>query len=162
MKNILLVCTGNTCRSVMAEALFDDAVDRSSILEGKIKTDSAGTFACNGADATPHAIQVMDEMGFNIARHKAKMVDQELIDWADLILTMEATHIEQIEAMFPEAEKKMHTIMGYANGIYGFPGEGYDVEDPYGEDLDEYRSCAQQLRQLIQSIVAKLEQGVID
>lgn len=162
MKNILLVCTGNTCRSVMAEALFDDAVDRSSKLSDKIKTDSAGTFACDGTEATPNAITAMEEMGLNISRHKAKMVDKELTDWADLILTMEAAHFEQVEAMFPEAERKIHTIMGYAEGVFGFPGEGYDVEDPYGEDLDEYRSCAKQLKKLIASIVSELEKAVID
>ena len=128
MKNVLLVCTGNTCRSAMAEALFDDAVDRSSRLCGRIKVDSAGTFACEDAEATPYAIEAMDELGLNIERHKAKQIDAELVDWADIILTMESAHYEQIEAMFPQAEGKMHTLIGYARGDDGFiNGEGLSL-----------------------------------
>ena len=158
MKNILLVCTGNTCRSAMAEALFEDAIDRSSELAGEIKVDSAGTFACEGQEATSKACQAIEEMGLDLDKHKAKQISAELVDWADLILAMEAGHIEHMEAMFPEAEPKMHTIIGYAEGVPGFPGDsGYDIEDPYGEPIEEYRSCAQQLREYIKKIVARME-----
>ena len=158
MKNILLVCTGNTCRSAMAEALFEDAVDRSSKLAGKIKLDSAGTFACEGQEATAKACQVMEEIGLDLDKHKAKQINAELVEWADLILAMEASHIEHMEAMFPKAEDKMHTIIGYAEGVPGFPGDGrYDIEDPYGEDVEEYRSCAHQLRAYIEKIIKRLE-----
>lgn len=142
----------------MAEAMFDDAVDRSSILDGEIKVDSAGTFACEDAEATKNAVLAMEELGLDIEKHKAKQVTEELVDWADLILTMEATHFEQIEAMFPQAEPKMHTLMGFAEGEYGYPGSGrYDIEDPYGEDLEDYRSCAKQINQQIIKVIAKLE-----
>ena len=158
MKHILLVCTGNTCRSVMAEALLDDEIGRSSRLEEKIKTDSAGTFACVDAEATPNAIAAMEEMGLSVEKHKAKQVDQELIDWADLILVMEASHYEQMEAMFPETESKMHTIKGYAEGEDGFPGfDGFNVDDPYEGDLEVYRECAAQLKELVQKIVRRWE-----
>ena len=74
-------------------------------------------------------------MGLPLKKHKAKQIDKELADWADLILTMEAAQVEQIEAMFPEAEPKTHTLKGYAAGGTGLSGPGYDVSDPYGEDL---------------------------
>ena len=74
-----------------------------------------------------------------------------------MILTMEAAQVEQIEAMFPEAEPKTHTLKGYAAGELGYPGPGYDVSDPYGEDLDVYRECARQIQHYIRQIITKLE-----
>lgn len=160
MKNILLVCTGNTCRSVMAEEMLDDAVDRSTKLAGEIRAESAGTFAAEGSTVTQNTVQVMEEIGLSVRRHKAEQMDKEMAEWADLILTMEASHLEHIEAMFPEAEKKAHTLKGYAEGVEGFPGEdGYDIPDPYGEDLDEYRQCRDMIKGYIDRIVKRLEQS---
>ena len=86
--NILLVCTGNTCRSVMAEALIDDAVDRSRKLGAHIKTDSAGTFAAEDLEATDFAVKVLEEMNVDVGRHRSKQIDEELVEWADMILTV--------------------------------------------------------------------------
>ncbi|MEF9864318.1 MAG: hypothetical protein RR777_05175 [Christensenellaceae bacterium] len=66
MINILFVCTGNTCRSPIAEALMDDAVDRSRSLHGEVKTKSAGTFVCEGEEATPKAKSMMEELGADV------------------------------------------------------------------------------------------------
>lgn len=161
MSNILLVCTGNTCRSIMAEELMDDAIGRSSALRGRINVDSAGTFACEGQEPTEKAEIALEQMGIEMGKHKAKQVSEELVDWADLILVMEAAHVEQMEAMFPGDGGKVSTLLGYANGVYGFPGDlGYDVADPYGEPLEEYVECAVQLKCIIDKIVEKLEENI--
>lgn len=153
--NILLVCTGNTCRSIMAQELLEDAIDKSP-LRSKIDVDSAGTFACEGQLPTETAEEAMEELGLEIGRHRAKQVNDELMDWADIVLTMESGHIEELEAMFPRHEEKVHTLIGYANGISGFPGsEGFDVADPYGEPLEEYVECALQLKGLIDKLVKR-------
>lgn len=161
--NILFVCSGNTCRSPMAEALFDDAVDRSSHLRGRVKSQSAGTFAAEGAEATEEAIEVMDEMGLDIKRHRSQQFNSELAEWADLILAMEARHIEELTAMAPKEEEKMHTLLGWVNGIKGFPGDGsYDVYDPYKEPVEEYRKCAFELKNAVAKVVKILEKNFSD
>ncbi len=150
--NILLVCTGNTCRTALAEALFEDEVHRRGNLE--VDLDSAGTFALQDSKATNFAIKTMKKHGFNIDKHRAKQVDEELIDWADLILTMESMHIDHIEAMFPDTEGKIHTLVAYAYDSEDL--DDYDIPDPYDEDLQEYEDCVQRLKQVITKAVDRL------
>ena len=153
--NALFVCTGNTCRSPMAEELADDAADRSRTNDFTFK--SAGTFACEGEPATPEAIEAMEELGFNIERHRAQQFDKELAEWADVILAMEANHIEAMEAMAPDEESKMHTLLGFAAGVDGYPGEtGYDIKDPYNEDIEEYRSARDQISEAVEKALERL------
>jgi protein-tyrosine-phosphatase len=143
--NVLFVCTGNTCRSPMAEEVADDAVGRSNHYRD-MSFDSAGTFACEGEPASEEAIEVMQEMGLDLEKHRAQQFTKELAEWADIILAMEAKHIEQMEAMAPDEEHKMHTLLGYAQGIEGYPGDtGYDITDPYKEDIEVYREARDQI-----------------
>lgn len=157
--NILFVCSGNTCRSPMAEALFDDAVDRSSRLKGEAKSQSAGTFAAEGAEATREAIEVMEEMDLNIHRHRSQQFNPELAEWADLVLAMESRHIEELEAMAPKETDKFHTLLGFIENVNGFAGdEKYDITDPYKEPVEEYKKCALQIKEAIEKLVKKLEE----
>ncbi len=153
--NVLFVCTGNTCRSPMAEELADDAVGRSR--NHDFEFQSAGTFACEGEPATPEAIEAMEEVGLNIERHRAQQFSRELAEWADVILAMEANHIEAMEAMAPGEEEKMHTLLGFAAGVDGYPGEtGYDIRDPYQEDIEEYRAARDQISAAVEKALERL------
>ncbi|MEL7603710.1 MAG: low molecular weight protein arginine phosphatase [Bacillota bacterium] len=153
--NVLFVCTGNTCRSPMAEEFADDAAGRSR--NHDFEFQSAGTFACEGEPATPEAIEVMEEAGLNIERHRAQQFSKDLAEWADVILAMEANHIEAMEAMAPDEEEKMHTLLGFAAGVDGYPGEeGYDVRDPYQEDVEEYRAARDQIAAAVEKALARL------
>ncbi len=154
--NVLFVCTGNTCRSAMAEEIAEDIGDRSSM---NFKFKSAGTFACEGDPATDEAIEVMREIDLDIEKHKSSQFDKELAQWADIIFAMEAKHIEEMEAMAPEEEHKMHTLLGFAAGIEGYPGEeGFDIIDPYKDPIEDYRETRDQLREAIEIVIKKLEQ----
>jgi len=155
--NVLFVCTGNTCRSPMAEELADDAAGRSTHLKD-MSFQSAGTFACEGTPASSEAVEVMAEVGLDIEKHDAQQFDRELAQWADIILAMEARHIEEMVAMAPDQEDKMHTLLGYAAGVDGYPGEsGYDIMDPYRQPVDEYRLARDQIKQAVARAFDRME-----
>lgn len=159
--NILFVCTGNTCRSPMAQAMFEQMADDSDVLRSSLEIGSAGTFASDGAQATEPAVRVMESLyGIEMKKHRARQITPEIAEEADLILAMEASHIEEMLAICPEAEPKMSTLLGYIHGIQGFPGEGYDIGDPYKEPVEVYEECAKQIEQALQILKNILEKQI--
>ncbi|MFK4998783.1 low molecular weight protein arginine phosphatase [Bacillus sp. N9] len=127
--NILFICTGNTCRSPMAEAIYNHLTPDSA------SAKSAGVFAMEGANAASHSIAVLEENGIAI-NHTSKNVSETDLTWADLILTMTNAHKELLIGQFPIMAHKVFTLKEYANQTNG---ENVDVFDPYGGDMDVYR-----------------------
>ncbi len=121
MKKLLFVCTGNTCRSSMAEALFKQLQSRAEAL-GKIQVISAGTGAVKGEKASPQAIEVMNERGISLKGHRSTPLTKKLIDESDLILTMTTNHKKQVLELAPQARGKVFTLREYVEG-----GEGIDT-----------------------------------
>lgn len=132
---VLLVCTGNTCRSPVAEALLRAAVEHAGL---SVEITSAGTSAVTGAPMTGHARAVLErEYGLQ-PRHLARRLDAELVGRAHLILTMTGSHRLAVLDMDPAAAGRVFALQEYL-------GKAGDVPDPYGGDLDEYRAMAQTL-----------------
>ncbi|MFC7391866.1 low molecular weight protein arginine phosphatase [Scopulibacillus cellulosilyticus] len=106
MKNILFVCTGNTCRSPMAEALLRH--------KGKdiFRVKSAGVFAGDGSPAHPNAIKVLKDRNISFD-HRSQSINKTLIDWADMIFTMTGNHKNQLCQQYPESIDKTYTLKEY-------------------------------------------------
>ena len=103
--NILFVCTGNTCRSPMAAALMKGKYEAEYVL-------SAGIFAYNGSGAAPQAIAALEEVGIN-APHQSQSVTRELLEWADLVLTMTTGHKNSLIMQYPDYQNKYFTLKEY-------------------------------------------------
>jgi len=149
---VVLVCTGNTCRSPMAEAMLKKRfADRlrckvQELDDRGIVIMSAGISAAPGSRSAPEAIQAMQEQGLDLTHHESQPLSERIVRFADLILTMTRGHRDTILEHFPDAEPRVHLISR---------GRG-DVADPIGGPLDLYRRCAEQLDSFLQEWAAEL------
>ncbi len=144
-RRILLVCTGNTCRSPMAAALLRGHLTAGLGLgAGDFEVASAGlAVASEGEGATAHAAAVMAERGLSLADHRARSLDACAVGRADLILTMTAAQKGRVLQLHPAAADRVFTLAEYA-GLRGGKGGG-DIPDPIGGDMAIYRRCAEGL-----------------
>ncbi|NQS76593.1 MAG: low molecular weight protein arginine phosphatase [Peptococcaceae bacterium] len=146
---IFFICTGNTCRSCMAEALAGKLLEERFGPNSKISVNSAGLAAFPGDAAAPFAIQVMAGEGINLADHRATLLTEENVREADLILTMTRAHSEQVNSLFPGSDEKVFLLADFA-------GHGGDVPDPIGQTLETYLQCARKLEEMIIRVLDKL------
>ena len=139
---ILFVCTGNTCRSPMAEAIL------SARNLPEIEARSAGIHA-GAAPLSANAQTILDQQQISFA-HTSKPLDVEDMEWAELILTMTHSHKMAILQAYPEAATKLYTLKEFTDG------STEDISDPYGGPLALYEQTFQELKHLIDKLIDKI------
>ena len=142
--NILFICTGNTCRSPMAKALLEDMAQKKSI---DINVKSAGIYALDGQSASKGAIEALKAEGIDIQTHKASIVYKDLLEWADLILTMSISHKEILLSKYNFIKGKVYTLKEYAYG------REENVRDPFGGDIHTYNSTKEEIKEALKHII---------
>jgi len=129
----------------MAAALLQDMARKEGV---DIKVKSAGIFAQPGQGATQGAIQALKQEGIDIAdTHRASPVSADLLEEADIILTMGTSHKEALMAKFKSVNGRVYTLKEYAYGVKG------DIDDPFGGNLDIYNKTKEDIKEALREII---------
>lgn len=148
LKRILFVCSGNTCRSPLAEAIAH------SVLPGRtgfdVEISSAGTSALEGSPASGFSIEVASAHGLDLSKHRARVLDRALVRDADLIVTMGVRHRDTVGALDPDALEYTYLLTNFSDHHHG------DVIDPIGSGRDVYERTYLVIRDCIESMAGRL------
>ncbi|MFC1568870.1 low molecular weight protein arginine phosphatase [bacterium] len=147
--NVLFVCTGNLCRSPIAEGILKKKLNEKGIQH--IHATSAGLMAPTNSPATRLAQSISNQYGVDISQHLSQFLSAELVNDADIILVMERIHQKEIEGWFHPKQKKVFLLKAFGTG-----GEDEEVDDPIGGNQEVFELCFQLIESEINRILPEL------
>jgi glycine hydroxymethyltransferase len=151
MKTILFLCTGNICRSPMAEALFRHAVRG----RGDFRVLSAGIGAIDGQVPSHYSVLAMRELGIDISGQRSRQLTAELVRSADYIFGMTHGHVDTVNLLYPKAQEKTFLLREFDDTLEPYEK---DISDPIGSSYPVYVDCRDQIEQGVATIVNFMEQ----
>ena len=149
MKKILFVCSGNTCRSPLAEAVARSILPARAGFE--VAVSSAGTSALDGCQASGFSLEVADEHGLDLSAHRARALTREMIRDADLIVTMGVRHRDAIGQLDADAVEYTYLLTNFSDHLHG------EIPDPIGSGRDVYERTYLAIRDCIESMAGRLD-----
>ncbi|HYG21403.1 MAG TPA: ribose 5-phosphate isomerase B [Verrucomicrobiae bacterium] len=152
MKTVLFVCTGNVCRSPMAEGIFRHVVQG----RGSYRVMSAGLGAMEGQPPSAHAVRAARELGIDITNQRSRMLTPELVHQADYIFGMTHSHVDTVMLLYPNAAEKTFLLREFDETLDTFEK---DISDPIGGSYEVYVNCRDQIEQGIVSLLRFIEHG---
>ncbi len=155
---VLFVCSGNSCRSPMAEGLL--RLKLPSRLQDEVVIESAGTLGIDGMPAARNSIEIVQERGGDISQHHSQGVTAELVENADLILAMAYEHVDYLHENFPQYRENVFLLKRFARDDNEATSQDDpdddEIFDPIGSDKETYRACAQIIDDELERIMPTL------
>lgn len=153
-KLVVFICTANVCRSPMAEKLFEQAMSRSAVKK-KIRIFSAGISAMEGDRASENSIEVCKEVGLNLSDHRSSAVTRAILENASVIFCMTESHRALLHMYFELPKNSPVFLMREF-----IEGGTRELPDPFGQDIDIYRNCRDDMIDALPSLINWVEKNL--
>lgn len=154
---IIFVCTGNTCRSCMAEGIFR-ATTAKDQPDRKFTVMSRGISAFDGDAATGHSVNALKTLwNIDISVHRARRLRDDDALQADLMLTMTRQHRDNLKVRYPERESCIFTLKEFAYPWLESSSGAVDIADPFGMPYEYYEGCAREIYECVKDVLGRLD-----